>query len=284
MNTNNIYNTLIARFSTWKGVALCAVFGILCLLTSCHTQKATTGVRHRVTAEQQLAQQTIAAQPLFRTAEASKVRIRLNVSEQKFNVSGRLSIITDSIIVLSVQPLLGIEIYRAEITPEQVLVVDKMNRRYVQMDYAEVGRQTGLPLRYEDVQAVFLNRMFVIGKEQSEIERMPFTSAIVENEHRLQLHDNQLHYTFSITPQTYALTRTQASLGQSTAQVEYLNHQLQDNVFFPTTLLFHVDDGNNRITECELTLLNVHFNQAVNIRKADLKRYTQTTINKLFSK
>ncbi len=285
MNTNNIYNTLIARFPTWKGVALCAVCCILCSLTSCHTSKTATKTGSRVRAEQQLAQRVIAAQPTFQTAEASKVRVAINYAGQKMNVSGSIAVITDSILVLSVQPLLGIEMFRVEMTPQDIVVVDKMNRRYVQLTYAELGTMTGLPLTFTDLQAVFLNRMFVVGKTQSEIEQLPYIHITGEAGHRTLIVDNKdLTYQFEIVIANDALTRTHVQLGAATAQVEYLNHQLHEGVHFPTTLLFRVDDGHNHITECELTLLNVHFNQEVRIRRADLSRYAPTTINKLFSK
>ncbi len=264
-----------------KYILVCVT--MLCLV-ACHTQQTTTRTRHRITAEQQLAQKVIAAQPVFQTAEATKVRVAITYAGQKISVNGSVSIITDSLMVMSVQPLLGIEMFRLELTPQHVLVIDKMNRKYVQATYAELAQRTGMPLTFRDIQAVFINRMFVVGKEQSEMAHLPFTSAITDTEHRLLLQDQMLHYTFGIEPKTYALTSTQTSVGNALAKVEYINHQLQDEVYFPQTFLFSLNDGKNNITECELTLLKVRFNQPLNIRTTDLKRYSQTTLSKLLSR
>ncbi len=263
---------------------------LVCMATlcmgACHTQQPTTRTRtrHRVTAEQQLAQKVIAAQPVFQTAEASKVRVGITYAGQKISVNGSVSIITDSLMVMSVQPLLGIEMFRLELTPQHVLIIDKMGRKYVQVTYAELAERTGMPLTFGDIQAVFINRMFVVGKEQGEIAHLPFTSAATDAEHRLLLQDQMLHYTFGVEPQTYVLTSTQTSIGGAVAKVEYLNHQLQDNVYFPQTFLFSLNDGKNNMTECELTILKVRFNQPLNIRTIDLKRYSQTTFSKLLSR
>ncbi len=256
---------------------------VLCM-AGCHTQKTATRSTKKVSAEQELAQKVIAAQPIFQTAEASKVRVGVSYAGQKISVNGSITVITDSIIVLSVQPLLGIEMFRVDLTPQQILVVDKMNRKYTEMSYAELGTMTGLPLSFDDLQAVFLNRMFVMGKEQSSLVRLPFTSSIVDQEHRLNLQDKMLNYTFGVAPKTYALTSTQAGIGSATAQVKYVNHSLQDEVYFPMTFLFKVNDGKNNITECELSLLKVRFNQDVKVRTADLSRYTKTTLKKMLSK
>ncbi len=263
-----------------KYILVCVA--MLCLV-ACHTQKTTTRIRHRITAEQQLAQKVIAAQPVFQTAEASKVRVGITYAGQKISINGSVSIITDSLMVLSIQPLLGIEMYRIELTPQCVMLIDKMSRKYVQSTYVELAERTGMPLTFRDIQAVFINRMFVVGKEQSDIAHLPFTSAATDTEHRLVLQDQMLHYTFGVEPQTYALTSTQTSVGNALAKVEYTNHQLQDEVYFPQTFLFSLNDGQNNITECELTLLKVRFNQPLNIRTLDLKRYSQTTLNKLLS-
>ncbi len=287
---------------------LLVVIAGLCL-AACHTQKTTTTTTpRRITKEQQLVQQVIAAQPLFQTAEATKARVGITFAGQKMNINGTISIITDSIIMLSVQPLLGIEMFRIDLTPQQILVVDKMNRRYVEMSYAELGTMTGLPLTYRDLQAVFLNRMFVVGKEQSEIAKIPFTHNTLRTENNNDQHvltclikeavpqrieQKGMLYTFHIDPQNYSLTKTAVSAftfaGEAThqkgfAQVRYTNHQLQDNVYFPTTFLFRIEDEKKNVTECDLTLVKVRFNQPTNIRKADLSRYSQTTINKILSK
>ncbi len=279
----------------------------LCLV-GCHIQQTATKVPRRISKEQSLVRETISAQPLFQTAEATKVRVGITYAGQKISINGSISVITDSIISLSVQPLLGIEMLRIDLTPEQILVVDKMNRRYVEMNYTELGAMTGLPLTYRDLQAVFLNRMFVIGKAQSELAEIPFTHTTSQTENNTNQHvlsciikeaapqrieQKGMFYTFHIDPQNYSLTQTavsaftfagEATHPQGSAEVAYTNHQLQDNVYFPTTLLFRVNDGKNNITECDLTLVKVRFNQTINIRKADLSRYTQTTIKQLLSK
>lgn len=44
----------------------------------------------------------------------------------------------DEVIQLSIAPFLGIEVARAEISPDGVLVMDRMNKRYVQVPFDEL--------------------------------------------------------------------------------------------------------------------------------------------------
>ena len=47
----------------------------------------------------------------------------------------------NELIVLSLQPVLGIEMFRLEATPDSMVVIDKMNRRYTTMAYDWGGKQ-----------------------------------------------------------------------------------------------------------------------------------------------
>ncbi len=258
--------------------------GVLCLcLVGCHTQRTTTKVSHRLSKVQQVVDKTISAQPVFETLEARKVRIGIEYAGQKVNLNGSMTAITDSIILLSVQPILGIEMIRIELTPQHILIIDKMNRRYVETTYAEVADKIKLPITFDDIQAIFLNRMFVVGTPQTELTTMPFTSRVIEPTQLLSTRNRMLRYTFAIDAHNYTLQSTQVSIGNAQAQAEYVNHALQDNVAFPSTIRLSAEKGKQH-TACEITLLKYRFNQHVHIRKVDLIRYTQTTFNELLQK
>ena len=56
-------------------------------------------------------------------------------------VNGTLRMKRDEVIQLSIAPFLGIEVARAEISPDGVLVMDRMNKRYVQVPKSTKGRR-----------------------------------------------------------------------------------------------------------------------------------------------
>ena len=79
-------------------------------------------------------------------------------------VSGTLRIKKDEVVQLSIAPLLGIEVARAEISPNGILVIDRMNKRYVEVSFAEVKALAKADLDFHTLQALFLNELFLPGK------------------------------------------------------------------------------------------------------------------------
>ena len=79
-------------------------------------------------------------------------------------VSGTLRIKKGEVVQLSIAPLLGIEVARAEISPNGILVIDRMNKRYVEVSFAEVKALIKADLDFHTLQALFLNELFLPGK------------------------------------------------------------------------------------------------------------------------
>jgi hypothetical protein len=79
-------------------------------------------------------------------------------------VSGTLRIKKGEVVQLSIAPLLGIEVARAEISPNGILVIDRMNKRYVEVSFAEVKALAKADLDFHTLQALFLNELFLPGK------------------------------------------------------------------------------------------------------------------------
>ena len=79
-------------------------------------------------------------------------------------VSGTLRIKKGEVIQMSIAPLLGIEVARAEISPNGILVIDRMNKRYVEVSFAEVKALAKADLDFHTLQALFLNELFLPGK------------------------------------------------------------------------------------------------------------------------
>ena len=97
------------------------------------------------------------------TAKMS-VSLKLN-GKNTGKVNGTLRIKRGEVIQMSFTPFLGIEVGRAEISPEGLLVIDRMNKRYVQVGFDELKRRTSVDLSYPILEALFLNEMFLPGKE-----------------------------------------------------------------------------------------------------------------------
>lgn len=79
-------------------------------------------------------------------------------------VSGTLRIKKGEVIQVSIAPVLGIEVARVEISPNGILAIDRMNKRYVDVSFEEVKTLVKADLTFHTLQALFLNELFLPGK------------------------------------------------------------------------------------------------------------------------
>ncbi|MCM1035330.1 MAG: DUF4292 domain-containing protein [Paludibacter sp.] len=252
------------------------------LLTACHTQQSATRTRQTAQAESATTLAHIMqAQPHFTCAQAGKIRVTLSYAERKINANGSINILTDSAIVLSIQPLLGIELFRVELTPHTITIVDKMNRRYAQTDYQTLHAALGMPVNFHDIQSLCMAHLFLLGKNDTDIlQAQPAISKNTE-QHQLSFHDDYLHYTFTADAHNSLLTQTQLqSHNNALSTVRYLNYTAVNQVLFPHTI--DISYNSDHISgACTITLLKVQFNDNVNIAPLNLERYTPVTLKTL---
>lgn len=98
---------------------------------------------------------------------SGKVALTLNLGSQgntKMNATMRL--MRDQSIRFTVAPLLGIEMARLEISPDGVLLLDRLHKRYCQIPFSELSEKTGISVDFNAFQSLFLNEMFLPGKER----------------------------------------------------------------------------------------------------------------------
>jgi hypothetical protein len=100
-----------------------------------------------------------------REALTAKMSLVLDVSGKTTRVNGTMRIKKGEVIQLSIAPLLGIEVARAEISPFGVLVIDRMNKRYVRVSFTELQELANAQLDFHTLQALFLNEIFLPGKK-----------------------------------------------------------------------------------------------------------------------
>jgi hypothetical protein len=62
--------------------------------------------------------------------------------------------VRDSMIVMSVMPLLGMEMLRVEATPLEVLVIDKIHGQYGKATYAEINRKLSPAVNWDVLQQI----------------------------------------------------------------------------------------------------------------------------------
>lgn len=102
---------------------------------------------------------------------SGKTSLELNLGKkERTRVNASLRIHRGDVIQLSVTPVLGIEVARLELTQQGLLLVDRMNKRFVRASFAEVSRLLHVNLDFHILQSLFLNELFLPGKDALEAD------------------------------------------------------------------------------------------------------------------
>ena len=86
-------------------------------------------------------------------------RATLTIDEEIISANCTMQVVRDSMLVISVMPMLGIEVYRIEATPDELIAINKLNHQYLRTDYQQVNRYVTPPLRWEDLQQIASNEL-----------------------------------------------------------------------------------------------------------------------------
>lgn len=249
------------------------------LLQGCATQRTTTVRPSKADRERKdVLQNIILAQSSFHTAEVTKMRYTLTYSNRQMAANGSLKFIKDSVVSFSLQPVMGIELFRVDITPSQLTVVDKMNRRFAQYTYPELSNYIGLSVAFEDIQALTMQHIFALGK--ADIWQQPFTLDKTDSQHRINFTDNLIDYSFLFDAVNYILQETKLTSAKMNASVvvAYRNETQTDDVLFPETVEISYTHPSRHLA-LTLTMLRRQFNKKVNYSPVNTANYKLVDIS-----
>ncbi len=91
-------------------------------------------------------------QPAWQTANVSNCTATVTMDSMAYTIGCAMQVMRDSLVIISLRPMMNIEIGRLEITPGQALAIDKINHQYTAVELTKT-----LPLvpkiRWNDLQA-----------------------------------------------------------------------------------------------------------------------------------
>ncbi len=95
----------------------------------------------------------------------ARLNVDLDIPGKELSSRVDLKMIKDSALQLSVVPVLGIEIFRIELTKDSIKIVDRLNKRYMADNYEKMRSETPVAFNFYNLQALFTNRIFIPGEQ-----------------------------------------------------------------------------------------------------------------------
>lgn len=93
-------------------------------------------------------------QPSWHTTVVNAADATISAAKQSINATCQMLVVRDSMLVISVMPLFGIEMLRVEATPTEVKVIDKMGRRFAIADYTYINQLVTPELTWQTLQDI----------------------------------------------------------------------------------------------------------------------------------
>lgn len=143
-------------------LAICVAF-VLSLASCRSSKKAVEGAEGGVTKPTETVVTTPADKPTKATAAGtnftSKVKVTITQNDKSISTTGMLRMRYDDVIQITlVDPFFGItEVGRMEMSPDSVLIIDRVNKRYVSIRYDEFDVLRRNSIDFQTAQEYFWN-------------------------------------------------------------------------------------------------------------------------------
>lgn len=172
----------------------------------------------------------------------SKIKFKIDLGDKDISLGGKLYMKRDDVIRIQLTALGLFEAGRLELTKDYVLVVDRMNKQYIKVDYsnADFLRQSGL--NFYSLQALFWNELFLPSHTArvSATDAKNFTIDTSQFGALVLSHENgNLHYNWTASSNDYLINKFSGKYSASGANVgvywTYSDFKLFASKMFPTT-------------------------------------------------
>ena len=153
--------------------ALC----VFLTLSSCHARKFVI-IENAETEEKESIyglEELIGEKRSFKTLKVKRMNIDFKINGQSENLKGNMAINRDSLIVISIIPVLGYEVLRVMCTRDSIIVINRPEKTYNASSLGYYLNKYNIPLKFADIQAALSNEMIYY---QPEIDGRNFTRDI----------------------------------------------------------------------------------------------------------
>lgn len=179
-----------------------ALLALPLCLCSCQTKKVTDQPSTSSSAVQSPVQQKKFLQKVNDNAQfsrfiTSKVKFTMKVGTQEMTLTGNLKMKRDDVIRLQLMAFGFVEAGRLEFTSEYILVMDRINKLYMMVPYAELAFLRASGLNFYSLQALFWNELFLPGESKVTDEGLKnFETIPVDNDFVIRLDKDQMSYSW----------------------------------------------------------------------------------------
>lgn len=215
----------------------------------------------------------------------ARARIELNVgSSSPMSVNANMRVRRGEIIRFSVAPILGIEVARIDITPDKIMAVDRMNKRYVELGFAEISSLLNTELDFNILQSLILNEIFIPGKDKLSVaDASGFTLSPYADRARLQVKGTKrIGYSFFTSATDGRLEETVIALKDLpySLHCRYADFTMLGNDVFPQSIEM-MSEGTDKKYSLDMKLSRVNTDSNWDSKTELSSKYRKMSVQEL---
>lgn len=192
-----------------------------------------------------------------------KVEISASINKKKYNVKSNFWIQKDSIINISVIPLMGIEMFRIQFNTDSVIIIDRTKRKITSKDYSFISNIVNVEVNYFVIQSILTNSMFCLNgldngndclkkfKNYTKDGFYAFQSIKERRYNKLEkkLKDDIIYQEFLIDSEKFRVNKAVVNsiYENKKLEINYTNFENIDSVLFPKLISLFGKDQLNTI-------------------------------------
>lgn len=253
------------------------------LMAACSSTKKLTKATIGNLTEEQYFSEVISRAPDWKAITA-KMNLTLTQSIKEIDVSGSLKMKRDEVILISIAPVLGIEVARAEITPMGILIVDRIHKRYVRASFEELTKRTNADLDFHAFQSLFLNEIFLPGKNNVSAKDVEAFTIRQDTTTATMMVKNAKYFTYQFTTTIDQGLLKQTYIGVDGKKYgikwQYGNFKNLENKQFPTKMFVAVEGSKKSLTAMfDLSRLSTNVDWDSNTQLSD--KYEEVELDEI---
>ena len=215
---------------------------------------------------------------------SSKLNMSFSTGRKVLNSRATLRIVRNEAIQLSIQPIFGIEMFRLYIQPDCIIILDRMNKRYVQETYDDLKKEYPIGFNFYTLQSLFTNALFI--PEQSNVLIDDYN-----NFRYLQSSDNYLlsgrdklsdiNYSFCVNGNDQ-ITLTQMYMPAKKYSLEwsYDEFTLVEKLFFPFKMKVSASSQEVNLNT-SISLSSINFDESLTLDSSIPSSYTKVELKEV---
>lgn len=267
----------------WK--VLCGVL-IACLFAACKSSSSTVTSGTEIMKTEEAFFSSVLEQTFRFNTLSARMKLDFSGMQNEFSSRVQLKMVYNDRLQLSIQPFLGIEMFRIEMTNDSIKILDRMSKRYVVDNYENLKKELDIEFSFQNLQALFTNQLFIPGERN--VSRRDFRRFRMTTENHLaelKLKDrNGLFYTFTADSEERLLSTLIESRPHNRVLTwNYSNFQTTGRQRFPMKMTVHLSSGEKTQGAATLTYSTPEINNPMTLDFTIPSGYSRVTLEQIIN-